>query len=312
MSYCLQCNTDTKYFLKDVWGTKTVQKKIVKNFEVVGYVEEEVECIVRQDPLCVHCNSYIKHTHVHTREGFLKVEEDLIFEANVYWPITGILFLSVGVPLGMIVWNWASGLGAFVGTAFVSCGLPLILGRIILETLSLKYKRIVALSVSTIKSALKFGFFGLLAGTILNAILSGLHVPKMAEPFVMLAVLGAFIYKGVKKDIGDLKAVFEIFDDELYRKVEDAYEEMKNDNGAFREDVDYNLKACYAVFDLDMNASLEEVSEKYKKLMMKFHPDKLEHIKNKFPEDYKRSQDISRKLNAAYEYIKEHFSKQAI
>lgn len=306
MAYCIQCDANTEYFLKDVWGTKTIQKTVRNNRnEDIGYVEEHVECIVRQDPLCCNCKSYIKHTNAYSRKDFLKIEEDTIFEANVMWPIFIVLFLCVGIPLGMATWNWASGLGAFVATFCVSVILPMGLTHVAISFMSLKLKRLMTLSMSTLKSSLKFGFLGLVAGSVLNAVLLGLHFPKIIEPFVLLASFGGIIYWGVKKDITELKALFDIFDEQLYEKVEGAYEEMNNDNGTQKKDIDHNLAACYAIFDLTTEASMEQVSIKYKKLMMKFHPDKLEHLKNKFPNEYTRSQEISKKLNAAYSYIKE-------
>lgn len=306
MAYCIQCDANTNYYIKDVWGTRTVQRNIYNNNnEVTGYIEENVECIIRKDPLCCECNSYIKHTNANTRKDFLQIEEDNIFEENVFWPILILLFLCIGFPLGAAVWNWASGLGALVSTVCVGGILPVFLARLIISNMAHKHKRLMAFSVSTIKSAAKFGFWGFFAGIILSLILVGLHVPKVMEPFIVFGTFCAFVFLGVRKDISELRALFDIFDEQLYEKVEGAYEEMNNDDGIRQEDVDHNLVACYAVFELSPSATMGEVNERYRKMMMKFHPDKLEHIKNKFPNEYQRSQEISRKINAAYAYIKE-------
>lgn len=310
MAYCVRCDANTEYYIKDVWGTKTVQRKVYNNNnEVSGYIEEEVECIVRKDPLCCECNSYIKHTNAYSRQDFLRIEEDNIFEANVLWPIFILLLLSVGLPLGIATWNWATGLGALVATFCVGVVVPVLLTRLIISSMSHRHKRLMTLSVSTMKSAAKFGFLGWAAGVILSMVLVGLHVPKVLEPFIVLGTFLAAIYFGVKKDIAELKALFDIFDEQLYKKVEGAYEEMNNDDGVRQEDIDHNLVACYSIFELTPSATMDEVNAKYKKLMLKFHPDKLEHIKNKFPNEYQRSQEISRKLNAAYTYIKESREK---
>lgn len=59
--------------------------------------------------------------------------------------------------------------------------------------------------------------------------------------------------------------------------------------------------ALYKMLEIDVNSSDEEVKKAYRKMAMKYHPDKLHHLGPDFQKD---AQDKFRKINEAYSEIK--------
>lgn len=65
----------------------------------------------------------------------------------------------------------------------------------------------------------------------------------------------------------------------------------------FVEDTD----SAYKVLDVDPNASMDEIKKAYRKMAVKYHPDKVSHL----GEDVKKNaKEKFQKINAAYEKIK--------
>jgi DnaJ like chaperone protein len=59
--------------------------------------------------------------------------------------------------------------------------------------------------------------------------------------------------------------------------------------------------AAYKILEIDKSASVEEIKKAYRKMAMKYHPDKVHHLG---PEYLKDAQEKFRKINEAYEQIK--------
>lgn len=59
--------------------------------------------------------------------------------------------------------------------------------------------------------------------------------------------------------------------------------------------------AAYKILEVDKKASDEEVKKAYRKMAMKYHPDKVHHLGQDFQKD---AQEKFRKINEAYEQIK--------
>lgn len=59
--------------------------------------------------------------------------------------------------------------------------------------------------------------------------------------------------------------------------------------------------AAYKILEIDEKVSDEEVKKAYRKMAMKFHPDKVHHLGPEFQKD---AQEKFRKINEAYEVIK--------
>ena len=57
----------------------------------------------------------------------------------------------------------------------------------------------------------------------------------------------------------------------------------------------------FKILDLEPSASDEEVKKAYRKMAMKFHPDKVHHLGPDFQKD---AQEKFKKINTAYEEIK--------
>ena len=60
-------------------------------------------------------------------------------------------------------------------------------------------------------------------------------------------------------------------------------------------------KAAYQILEISIEVSDEEVKKAYRKMAMKYHPDKVHHLGPEFQKD---SQEKFRKINEAYETIK--------
>lgn len=58
---------------------------------------------------------------------------------------------------------------------------------------------------------------------------------------------------------------------------------------------------AYTILEIDVTASDEEVKKAYRKMAMKFHPDKVHHLGAEYQRD---AQEKFRKINEAYEKIK--------
>ncbi|MBW1637436.1 MAG: DnaJ domain-containing protein [Deltaproteobacteria bacterium] len=59
----------------------------------------------------------------------------------------------------------------------------------------------------------------------------------------------------------------------------------------------------FATLGLQKGASMEEIKQAYRKLSMKYHPDKVRHLGDEFQ---KISEEKMKEINAAYEYFKKH------
>lgn len=62
-----------------------------------------------------------------------------------------------------------------------------------------------------------------------------------------------------------------------------------------------DANADYKILEIDPTATVEEVKKAYRKMAMKYHPDKVHHLG---PEYQKDAQEKFRKINEAYEAIK--------
>ena len=62
-----------------------------------------------------------------------------------------------------------------------------------------------------------------------------------------------------------------------------------------------NKKAAYQILEIEVSVNDEEVKKAYRKMAMKYHPDKVHHLGPEFQKD---AQDKFRKINEAYETIK--------
>ncbi len=62
-----------------------------------------------------------------------------------------------------------------------------------------------------------------------------------------------------------------------------------------------NIDADYKILEIDKNASDNELKKAYRRMAMKYHPDKVSHLGNDFQ---KAAQDKFQKVNQAYENIK--------
>jgi DnaJ like chaperone protein len=62
-----------------------------------------------------------------------------------------------------------------------------------------------------------------------------------------------------------------------------------------------NLDACYKILEVDQSASVEEIKKAYRKMAVKFHPDKVGYL----GEDIRKAaEEKFQKVNEAYEKIK--------
>jgi DnaJ like chaperone protein len=59
--------------------------------------------------------------------------------------------------------------------------------------------------------------------------------------------------------------------------------------------------SCYKILEIEKTASVEEIKKAYRRMAMKYHPDKVHHLG---PEYQKDAQEKFRKINEAYEQIK--------
>jgi len=57
----------------------------------------------------------------------------------------------------------------------------------------------------------------------------------------------------------------------------------------------------YATLGLNKGASMEEIKKAYRKLSMKYHPDKVRHLGEEFQ---KIAEEKMKEINGAYEYFK--------
>jgi DnaJ like chaperone protein len=62
-----------------------------------------------------------------------------------------------------------------------------------------------------------------------------------------------------------------------------------------------DANADYKILEIDPTATVDEVKKAYRKMAMKYHPDKVHHLG---PEYQKDAQEKFRKINEAYEAIK--------
>ena len=60
-------------------------------------------------------------------------------------------------------------------------------------------------------------------------------------------------------------------------------------------------KAAYQILEIEVSVNDDEVKKAYRKMAMKYHPDKVHHLGPEFQKD---AQDKFRKINEAYETIK--------
>ncbi|MFB6307586.1 MAG: DnaJ domain-containing protein, partial [Flavobacteriales bacterium] len=58
---------------------------------------------------------------------------------------------------------------------------------------------------------------------------------------------------------------------------------------------------AYKILEVDPNASDEEVKKAYRKMAVKYHPDKVNHLGEKFK---KATEEKFQKVQSAYEQIK--------
>ncbi len=76
-----------------------------------------------------------------------------------------------------------------------------------------------------------------------------------------------------------------------------GHKDLESIKSMFIKDVD----SAYKVLEVDKNATDEEVKKAYRKMAMKFHPDKVEYLGDDFK---KIAHEKFRKVNEAYEQIK--------
>ena len=62
-----------------------------------------------------------------------------------------------------------------------------------------------------------------------------------------------------------------------------------------------NIDAAYKVLEIDPSATDEEVKKAYRKMAVRFHPDKVNHLGEEFQQSAKEK---FQKVNEAYEKIK--------
>jgi len=64
-----------------------------------------------------------------------------------------------------------------------------------------------------------------------------------------------------------------------------------------------NVTHYYATLGLEKGASMDEIKKAYRKLSMKYHPDKVGHLGDEFQ---KIAETKMKEINAAYDYFKKH------
>ncbi|MCG2747512.1 MAG: DnaJ domain-containing protein [Desulfobulbaceae bacterium] len=63
----------------------------------------------------------------------------------------------------------------------------------------------------------------------------------------------------------------------------------------------------YEVLGLQADATFEEIKKAYRKLSMKYHPDKVAHLGEEFRGV---AEEKMKEINAAYQYLKKKFNNQ--
>jgi len=62
-----------------------------------------------------------------------------------------------------------------------------------------------------------------------------------------------------------------------------------------------DMDSAYKILEIEKSANEEEVKKAYRKMAMKYHPDKVQHLGHEYEKD---AQEKFRKINEAYEQIK--------
>ncbi|MCJ7603327.1 MAG: DnaJ domain-containing protein [Desulfobulbaceae bacterium] len=63
----------------------------------------------------------------------------------------------------------------------------------------------------------------------------------------------------------------------------------------------------YEILGLQPDASFEEIKKAYRKLSMRYHPDKVVHLGEEFKGV---AEEKMKEINAAYQYLKKKFNNQ--
>ena len=71
------------------------------------------------------------------------------------------------------------------------------------------------------------------------------------------------------------------------------------------------LKLAYEILGLPINASSEEVHRQYRKLVFKYHPDRLSQSKQQNPEILKETKEKLEKICSAYQTICKYNNKKS-
>ncbi len=76
---------------------------------------------------------------------------------------------------------------------------------------------------------------------------------------------------------------------------EDEYSKYYEWFGGFAEDTDFTISDAFKVLGLDKSATAKQIKDRFRELILKYHPDKNSDLK---------SEEITKKIIASYEFIK--------
>lgn len=291
MSYCPSCNELRETIIKPV----EAEKKYAQH--------------------CSKCGLQIFFPDAITRMQFLKCKEETTYKKYVYYPLLGLFIVFLGMPLLSVVARNTKGASSFFGGLFCLIGIPILITKLVVNNLAEKYKRLISYSSTLSKSFFKGAVFGAFCGYIAYSVLVGFGATSLISNLFgyLVGIIVCTII--MRNEFLNLKFLFEVLDEELYSRLKFINEDLKSDSNnntenEFNENFSTNeideeeiISDCYNVFNLTPEATEAEIKTAYKAMIKKFHPDKFEHLKKEFPQEYERATEMSKKINLAYNYI---------